>query len=145
MWPLCPEWLSLKAILGWAEGWVCTDGGRPHALLAKSIEFNNLGLLIIDEEQNFGVAQKERLKELRVISMCSPCQRHQIPRTLQLLHVRGAQYVYHRHPPVDELAVRTFVGGWDGVVLKEAILRERFRGGQTFMVCPRISASQPHL
>ena len=42
-------------------------------------------------------------------------------------------------PPVDRLAVRTFVGGWDGVVLKEAILRERFRGGQTFMVCPRIS------
>ena len=69
-----------------------------HALLAKSIEFNNLGLLIIDEEQNFGVAQKERLKELRVISMCSPCQRHQIPRTLQLAPVRGAQYVYHRHP-----------------------------------------------
>ena len=110
-----------------------------HALLAKSIEFNNLGLLIIDEEQNFGVAQKERLKELRGDIHVLTLSATPIPRTLQLAlsGVRNMSII--ATPPVDRLAVRTFVGGWDGVVLKEAILRERFRGGQTFMVCPRIS------
>ena len=110
-----------------------------HALLAKSIEFNNLGLLIIDEEQNFGVAQKERLKELRGDIHVLTLSATPIPRTLQLAlsGVRNMSII--ATPPVDRLAVRTFVGGWDGVVLKEAILRERFRGGHTFMVCPRIS------
>ena len=110
-----------------------------HALLAKSIEFNNLGLLIIDEEQNFGVAQKERLKELRGDIHVLTLSATPIPRTLQLAlsGVRNMSII--ATPPVDRLAVRTFVGGWDGVVLKEAILREKFRGGQTFVVCPRIA------
>ena len=110
-----------------------------HALLAKSIEFNNLGLLIIDEEQNFGVAQKERLKELRGDIHVLTLSATPIPRTLQLAlsGVRNMSII--ATPPVDRLAVRTFVGSWDGVVLKEALLREKFRGGQTFVVCPRIA------
>ena len=110
-----------------------------HALLAQSIEFNNLGLLIIDEEQNFGVAQKERLKELRGDIHVLTLSATPIPRTLQLAlsGVRNMSII--ATPPVDRLAVRTFVGSWDGVVLKEALLREKFRGGQTFVVCPRIA------
>lgn len=110
-----------------------------HALLAKSIEFNNLGLLIIDEEQNFGVAQKERLKELRGDVHVLTLSATPIPRTLQLALSGVKNMSIIATPPVDRLAVRTFVGNWDGIVLKEALLRERFRGGQTFVVCPRIA------
>lgn len=110
-----------------------------HALLAKTINFNNLGLLIIDEEQRFGVAQKERLKELKGDVHVLTLSATPIPRTLQLALSGVRQMSLISTPPVDRLAVRTFVGGWDGVVLKEAIQREIFRGGQCFVVCPRIS------
>ena len=110
-----------------------------HALLAKSISFNNLGLLIIDEEQRFGVAQKERLKELRGDVHVLTLSATPIPRTLQLALSGVRQMSLISTPPVDRLAVRTFVGGWDNVVLKEAINREIFRGGQIFVVSPRIS------
>ncbi|MGC6474109.1 MAG: transcription-repair coupling factor [Candidatus Puniceispirillaceae bacterium] len=110
-----------------------------HALLAKSIDFNHLGLLIIDEEQNFGVAQKERLKELRGDVHVLTLSATPIPRTLQLALSGVRDMSLIATPPVDRLAVRTFVGGWDGVVLKEALTRERFRGGQSFVVCPRIA------
>ncbi len=110
-----------------------------HALLAKSISFNNLGLLIIDEEQRFGVAQKERLKELKGDVHVLTLSATPIPRTLQLALSGVRQMSLISTPPVDRLAVRTFVGGWDNVVLKEAISREMFRGGQIFVVSPRIS------
>ncbi|NBX07599.1 MAG: DEAD/DEAH box helicase, partial [Proteobacteria bacterium] len=110
-----------------------------HALLAKSIDFNHLGLLIIDEEQNFGVAQKERLKELRGDVHVLTLSATPIPRTLQLALSGVRDMSLIATPPVDRLAVRTFVGGWDAVVLKEALIRERFRGGQSFVVCPRIA------
>ncbi len=110
-----------------------------HALLAKSIDFNHLGLLIIDEEQNFGVAQKERLKELRGDVHVLTLSATPIPRTLQLALSGVRDMSLIATPPVDRLAVRTFVGGWDGLVLKEALIRERFRGGQSFVVCPRIA------
>ena len=110
-----------------------------HALLAKSIDFNHLGLLIIDEEQNFGVAQKERLKELRGDVHVLTLSATPIPRTLQLALSGVRDMSLIATPPVDRLAVRTFVGGWDSVVLKEALTRERFRGGQSFVVCPRIA------
>ncbi len=110
-----------------------------HALLAKSIDFNNLGLLIVDEEQRFGVAQKERLKELKGDVHVLTLSATPIPRTLQLALSGVRQMSLISTPPVDRLAVRTFVGGWDGVVLKEAIQREIFRGGQCFVVCPRIA------
>ena len=108
-------------------------------MLAKSISFNNLGLLIIDEEQRFGVAQKERLKELKGDVHVLTLSATPIPRTLQLALSGVRQMSLISTPPVDRLAVRTFVGGWDNVVLKEAISREMFRGGQIFVVSPRIS------
>jgi transcription-repair coupling factor (superfamily II helicase) len=113
-----------------------------HALLAKSINFNNLGLLIIDEEQHFGVGQKERLKELRGDIHVLTLSATPIPRTLQMALSGVREMSLIATPPVDRLAVRTFVGPWDGVVLREAIQREMFRGGQVFVVCPRIDDMQ---
>ncbi|MDB2638222.1 transcription-repair coupling factor [Alphaproteobacteria bacterium] len=113
-----------------------------HALLAKSITFNHLGLLIIDEEQHFGVGQKERLKELRGDIHVLTLSATPIPRTLQMALSGVREMSLIATPPVDRLAVRTFVGPWDGVVLREAIQREMFRGGQVFMVCPRIDDMQ---
>ena len=113
-----------------------------HALLAKSIEFNHLGLLIIDEEQHFGVGQKERLKELRGDIHVLTLSATPIPRTLQMALSGVREMSLIATPPVDRLAVRTFVGPWDGVVLREAIQREMFRGGQVFVVCPRIDDMQ---
>ena len=109
-----------------------------HALLAKSISFSNLGLLIVDEEQSFGVGQKERLKELKGDIHVLTLTATPIPRTLQMALSGVRQMSIIATPPVDRLAVRTFIGAWDNVVLKEALLRERFRGGQSFVVCPRI-------
>ena len=109
-----------------------------HALLAKSISFNNLGMLIVDEEQSFGVGQKERLKELKGDIHVLTLTATPIPRTLQMALSGVRQMSIIATPPVDRLAVRTFIGAWDNVVLKEALLRERFRGGQSFVVCPRI-------
>jgi transcription-repair coupling factor (superfamily II helicase) len=113
-----------------------------HALLAKSIKFNNLGLLIVDEEQHFGVGQKERLKELRGDIHVVTLSATPIPRTLQMALSGVREMSLIATPPVDRLAVRTFVGPWDGVVLREAIQREMFRGGQIFCVCPRIDDLQ---
>lgn len=109
-----------------------------HALLAKTIEFSNLGLLIIDEEQHFGVAQKERLKQLRSDVHVLTLTATPIPRTLQMSLSGLRELSLITTPPVDRLAVRTFVMPYDGVVIREAILREHYRGGKTFYVCPRI-------
>ena len=109
-----------------------------HALLAKSVRFANLGLLVIDEEQHFGVAQKERLKELRSDVHVLTLTATPIPRTLQMALSGVREMSLIATPPVDRLAVRTFVLPYDPVVVREAILREHFRGGQTFYVCPRI-------
>ncbi len=109
-----------------------------HALLAKSIAFQRLGLLIVDEEQHFGVGQKERLKELKADVHVLTLTATPIPRTLQLALTGVRDMSVIATPPVDRLAVRTFVLPFDPVVIREAILREHFRGGQTFYVCPRI-------
>jgi len=110
-----------------------------HALLAKSIRFHHLGLLVIDEEQHFGVAQKERLKQIKANVHVLTLTATPIPRTLQqaLAGVREMSVI--ATPPVDRLAVRTFVMPYDPVVIREAILRESHRGGQCFYVVPRIS------
>lgn len=109
-----------------------------HALLSRQIQFNNLGLIIVDEEQHFGVSQKERLKTLRGDIHVLTLTATPIPRTLQmaLSGVRDMSII--ATPPVDRLAIRTSVGPWDHVVLAEAIKRERHRGGQIFCVSPRI-------
>ncbi|MGH6893369.1 MAG: transcription-repair coupling factor [Dongiaceae bacterium] len=109
-----------------------------HALLAKSIEFAKLGLLIIDEEQHFGVVQKERLKEMRGDVHVLTLTATPIPRTLQLALCGIREMSLITTPPVDRLAVRTFVLPYDPVIVREAIMREHFRGGQIFYVCPRV-------
>ncbi len=110
-----------------------------HALLADNVEFNNLGLLIIDEEQHFGVAHKEKLKSLKDDVHVLTLTATPIPRTLQLSLTGVKQLSIIATPPVDRLAARTFVMPFDRVMIKEAIYREKYRGGQTFFVCPRVS------
>ena len=110
-----------------------------HALLGPQIAFNDLGLVVVDEEQHFGVAHKERLKRLRAEAHVLTLTATPIPRTLQmaLSGVRDMSVI--ATPPVDRLAVRTFILPYDPVVVREALMREHLRGGQTFYVCPRIA------
>ena len=110
-----------------------------HALLGKSIDFKDLGLLIIDEEQHFGVQHKERIKQLRADVHVLTLSATPIPRTLQLAMTGLRELSMIATPPVDRLAVRTYISPFDPVILREALLRERYRGGQTFFVCPRIA------
>jgi transcription-repair coupling factor (superfamily II helicase) len=110
-----------------------------HALLGKSMEFANLGLLIVDEEQHFGVKHKERLKQLREDVHVLTLTATPIPRTLQLALSGVREMSLISTPPVDRLAVRTYVTPFDPMILREALMRERFRGGQTFFVVPRIA------
>ncbi|WP_272007406.1 transcription-repair coupling factor [Roseovarius sp. ZX-A-9] len=110
-----------------------------HALLAKSIRFKNLGLLVIDEEQRFGVAHKERLKALRSDVHVLTLTATPIPRTLQLSLSGVRDLSIIGTPPVDRLSIRTYVSEFDGVTIREALLREHYRGGQSFYVVPRIS------
>jgi transcription-repair coupling factor (superfamily II helicase) len=122
---------------GLADGTVDIVVGT-HAVLAKSVSFSRLGLLIVDEEQHFGVAHKERLKQLKADVHVLTLTATPIPRTLQMALTGVKELSIIATPPVDRLAVRTFVLPFDPVIVREAILRERFRGGQTFYVCPRI-------
>ncbi|WP_170348876.1 transcription-repair coupling factor [Ruegeria atlantica] len=110
-----------------------------HALLAKGIRFNNLGLLIIDEEQHFGVGHKERLKQLRSDIHVLTLTATPIPRTLQLSLTGVRDLSIIGTPPIDRLAIRTYVSEFDAVTVREALLREHYRGGQSFYVVPRIS------
>ncbi|MGL5114807.1 MAG: transcription-repair coupling factor [Beijerinckiaceae bacterium] len=109
-----------------------------HALLGKGITFKDLGLLIIDEEQHFGVQHKERLKELRAEVHVLTLSATPIPRTLQLALTGVRELSIIATPPVDRLAVRSFVSPFDPLIVREALLRERYRGGQSFYVVPRI-------
>ena len=110
-----------------------------HALLAKDVQFHQLGLVVVDEEQHFGVKQKERLKQLKADVHVLTLTATPIPRTLQLALSGVREMSIIATPPVDRLAVRTFVMPFDPVVIREAILRERDRGGQIFYVAPRIA------
>ncbi|HEX8624772.1 MAG TPA: transcription-repair coupling factor [Allosphingosinicella sp.] len=110
-----------------------------HALLAKSVEFRNLGLVIVDEEQRFGVTHKERLKAMRANVHVLTLTATPIPRTLQMAMSGLRELSVIQTPPVDRLAVRTYVMPWDPVVIREALLREHYRGGQTYFVAPRVA------
>ncbi|MEO0543858.1 MAG: transcription-repair coupling factor [Pseudomonadota bacterium] len=110
-----------------------------HALLGQGISFKNLGLLIVDEEQHFGVKHKERLKELKSDVHVLTLSATPIPRTLQLALTGVRELSLITTPPVDRLAVRTFISPFDGLIIRETLLRERYRGGQSFYVCPRIA------
>ncbi len=123
---------------GLADGTVDIAIGT-HALLAKGIAFRNLALLVVDEEQHFGVAHKERLKQLKANVHVLTMTATPIPRTLQMALSGVREMSTIATPPVDRLAVRTYVLPFDPVIVREAIMREHFRGGQSFYVCPRIS------
>ena len=125
---------------GLADGTIDIVVGT-HALLGKAIKFKDLGLIVVDEEQHFGVAHKEKLKQLRAEVHVLTLTATPIPRTLQLALSGVREMSIIATPPVDRLAVRTFVSPFDPVVVREALLRERYRGGQTFYVCPRIEDS----
>ena len=128
---------AIEVKRGLADGSVNVVIGT-HALLAKGIAFENLELLIVDEEQHFGVAHKEKLKALKADVHVLTLSATPIPRTLQLALTGVREMSLIATPPVDRLAVRTFISPFDGVIIREAIQRERFRGGQVFCVVPRI-------
>ncbi|QUS40053.1 transcription-repair coupling factor [Tardiphaga alba] len=122
---------------GLADGSVDIVVGT-HALLGKSIKFKDLGLVVVDEEQHFGVTHKERLKQLRANVHVLTLSATPIPRTLQLALTGVRDLSIIASAPVDRLAVRTFVAPHDPLMIREALLRERYRGGQAFYVVPRI-------
>ena len=123
---------------GLADGTVDIVIGT-HAVLAKSLKFKRLGLVIVDEEQRFGVNHKEQLKALKTDVHMLTLTATPIPRTLQMAMSGLRELSVIQTPPVDRLAVRTYVMPWDPVVLREALLREHYRGGQSFFVVPRIA------
>ncbi len=109
-----------------------------HAVLGRGVSFKDLGLVVVDEEQHFGVKHKERLKELRAEVHVLTLSATPIPRTLQLALTGVRELSIIATAPVDRLAVRTFISPFDELLVREALLRERYRGGQSFYVCPRI-------
>ena len=122
---------------GLADGQVDIVVGT-HALLSKTIKFRDLGLLIIDEEQHFGVGHKERLKDLKANVHVLTLTATPIPRTLQMALTGVRDLSLLATPPVDRLAIRTFISPFDALSVREALLREKYRGGQSFYVVPRI-------
>ena len=135
---LVPEKEASATRAGLAEGTIDVVVGT-HAILAKTVQFKRLGLVIVDEEQRFGVTHKERLKQLRADVHMLTLTATPIPRTLQMAMSGLRELSTIQTPPVDRLAVRTDVMEWDGVVMREALLREHHRGGQSFIVVPRIA------
>ncbi|MGH6949930.1 MAG: transcription-repair coupling factor, partial [Vitreimonas sp.] len=123
---------------GLADGTVEIVVGT-HALLSKTVQFRDLGLMIIDEEQHFGVKHKERLKDLRAEVHALTLSATPIPRTLQLALAGVREMSLITTPPIDRMAVRTYVTAFDMLTVREALLREKYRGGQSFFVTPRIA------
>ncbi len=113
-----------------------------HRLLQKDVVFNNLGLLIIDEEQRFGVVHKERLKQLRMEIDVLTLTATPIPRTLHMALVNVRDMSVIETPPQERLPIRTSIREWDDALIREAILREVDRGGQVFFVHNRVQGIQ---
>lgn len=134
---LTPSTEAKQTKLEIAEGKVDIAVGT-HALLAKSLNFKNLGLIIVDEEQLFGVTQKERLKQLQNEAHVLSLSATPIPRTLQMSLSGIKDLSLIATPPVDRLAIRSYIMPFDDVVIRNAVLREYYRGGKTFIVLPRI-------
>ena len=135
---LVPEKEASATRAGLTEGTIDVVVGT-HAILSKNVKFKRLGLVIVDEEQRFGVNHKERLKSLRTNVHVLTLTATPIPRTLQMAMSGLRELSTIQTPPVDRLAVRTYVMEWDDMVMREALLREHHRGGQSFIVVPRIA------
>jgi transcription-repair coupling factor (superfamily II helicase) len=126
-----------ETVLGLKEGKVDVVIGT-HRLLSKDVHFKSLGLLVVDEEQRFGVAHKERIKQLRAQVDVLTLTATPIPRTLQMAVGGLRDLSLITTPPLDRRAVRTIVTRWDDQVVREAVSRELARGGQCFYVYNRI-------
>ena len=128
---------SKGVVKGVASGEVDVVIGT-HRLLQKDITFRNLGLLVVDEEHRFGVTHKERIKQMRTLVDVLTLTATPIPRTLQMsmLGIRDLSVI--ETPPIDRLAIRTYVTRYDEGIIREAILRERARHGQVFFVHNRV-------
>jgi transcription-repair coupling factor (superfamily II helicase) len=111
-----------------------------HRLLQKQVEFRDLGLLVVDEEHRFGVADKERIKRLRQQVDVLTLTATPIPRTLQLAFAGLRDLSVIHSPPADRLAIRTQLARWSESLIREAILRELRRGGQVFFVHNRVQS-----
>ena len=135
---LVPAAEATKTKEGIADGTVDIVIGT-HAVLAKSLKFHQLGLVVVDEEQRFGVTHKEQLKALKTDVHILTLTATPIPRTLQMAMSGLRELSVIQTPPVDRLAVRTYVMPWDPIVIREALLREHYRGGQSFFVVPRVA------
>jgi len=109
-----------------------------HRLLQKDVEFKDLGLVIIDEEHRFGVVHKERLKKLRQLVDVLSLTATPIPRTLHMSLVGIRDLSIIETPPVDRLAIQTYVTRYDESLIRDAILRELERGGQVFLLHNRV-------
>ena len=109
-----------------------------HRLLQKDVEFKDLGLVIVDEEHRFGVVHKERLKKLRQLVDVVSLTATPIPRTLHMSLVGIRDLSIIETPPVDRLAIQTYVTRYDEQVIRDAILRELQRGGQVFFLHNRV-------
>lgn len=109
-----------------------------HSILNDNLRFKNLGLVIIDEEQHFGVKQKEKLKKLYPNVHVLALSATPIPRTLQLSLSGVRDLSIIATPPVDRMSVNTFVLPFDALIIREALMREKYRQGQSFYVSPRI-------
>jgi len=131
-----------KVVKGLTRGGVDIVIGT-HRLLSEDVSFKDMGLLIIDEEQRFGVAHKERLKQMRQEVDVLTLTATPIPRTLHmsLTGVRDMSTI--DTPPEERLPVRTHVGEYDETLIRQAILREIDRGGQVFFVHNRVMSIYP--
>ncbi|MCP5369770.1 MAG: transcription-repair coupling factor [Rickettsiaceae bacterium] len=109
-----------------------------HALLANNINFKNLKMVIIDEEQHFGVLQKEKLKQLKSGIHVLALSATPIPRSLQMSMVGIKDLSLITTPPVDRLSISTRILPYDAVIIRDALMRERQRGGLSFVVTPKI-------
>ncbi len=135
---LAPAAEAARTRAGLAAGEIEVVVGT-HAVLSKQVRFRDLGLVIVDEEQHFGVKHKEALKALRAEVHVMTLTATPIPRTLQMALSGIREMSIIATPPIDRLTVRTYVTPWDPVTIREALLREKYRGGQVYFVAPRIA------
>jgi transcription-repair coupling factor (superfamily II helicase) len=126
-----------ETLIGLKDGKVDAIVGT-HRLLSKDVHFKNLGLLVVDEEQRFGVAHKERIKQIRAQVDVLTLTATPIPRTLQMAVTGLRDLSLITTAPADRRAVRTIVTRWDDQVVREAVTRELARGGQCFYVYNRV-------
>jgi len=132
-----PPAKNKEVLNGLAKGTVDIVIGT-HRLLQKDVAFRDLGLLVVDEEHRFGVRHKEQIRQLRKLVDTLTLTATPIPRTLQmaLLGIRDLSVI--ETPPIDRLAVRTYVTRYDDKLVRDALLREKARGGQAFFVHNRV-------